>query len=768
MCIIAQDLTPPDRQSCPTRVDFMLTIIRHCRNSFWLALSIAASLVSASAAAEVPLSFELDIQPILSAQSCNSGACHGKQRGQNGFQLSLLGFDPEFDHAAVTREARGRRIFPASPENSLLLLKATAELPHGGGRKIERGSEDYQMLKQWIRQGAPRRVEGEPVLEKVTLERTSFSLSPKESQPLRVTAHYSDQSTRDVTRLATYLSNDDAIVSVDANGVIQAGDLPGETAVMARYMYHIEVVNVAIPQTEPLPASLFESLPRNGFIDELVYEKLQSLGIEPSSVVDDHVFLRRASLDLIGRLPTAEEAREFLDGSESESPADLRAQLVDRLLERPEFADHWAGYWADLLRPNPYRVGIKAVMNYDNWIRQQFRDNAPYDTFVRQLVTAKGSTWQNGAATLYRDRRSPDEVATMVSQLFLGIRLDCAKCHHHPFEKWSQQNFYEFAAFFSKVGHKGTGLSPPISGGEEVVYTSTRGSVRHPLTQEQMTPTPLFEIAGLDDANTTDASSEEPVDPRDALADWMTSTDNEFFAQVQVNRTWAMLLGRGLVEPVDDLRSTNPATNPALLNALAADFQASGYDFKHLLKTITLSRVYLHSSEPTASNVGDHSNYSRHYRRRLRAEVLLDAVADVTEVPEAFQGMPPESRANQVWTTRVNSIFLDTFGRPNENQDPPCERTPESTVTQALHLMNSQQLDQRVRSDNGRAARLASSEMTAQQIVDELYLSVFSRYPVASEQAYAAKLITEATDRRSVIEDIMWAMLNSPEFSILN
>ena len=740
----------------------MSNITQLCRYAIWLVWGIAMSCVHASGA-ERPISFELDIQPILAAYSCNAGACHGKQRGQNGFQLSLLGFDSDFDFAALTRDARGRRVFPAAPQNSLLIRKATAELPHGGGRRIEIDSEDYQTLMQWVRQGATRRVEGETVLEKVSLDRVSFSLVPKETQPLRLTAHYSDSSTRDVTRLTTYLSNDDAVVSVDASGVIRAGSLPGETSVMARYMNHIQVAEVAIPQSQPLAKEMFESLPRNGVIDDLVYEKLQSLGIEPSPVVSDHAFLRRASLDLIGRLPTVEEARVFLDLNDKDSEVDKRAKLVDRLLESPEYADHWAGYWADLLRPNPYRVGIKAVLNYDNWIRQQFRDNVPYDSFVRDLVTAKGSTWQNGAATLFRDRRSPDEMGTLISQLFLGIRLDCAKCHHHPFERWSQQDFYQFSAYFAKVNYKGTGLSPPISGGEETVFASTKGSVSHPLTGQTMTPTPLYDVANSNEATATD-----PLDPRERLADWMTSRENDFFAKVQVNRTWAILMGRGLVEPVDDLRTTNPPTNPKLLDALADDFQASGYDFKKLLKTIALSRVYSHSSEPTASNVGDRLNYSRHYRHRLRAEVLLDAVADATESPSTLQGMPPESRANQVWTTRVGSIFLDTFGRPNENQDPPCERTPDSTVTQSLHLMNSQQLEERVRSDNSRAARLAASESSPVEIVDELYLAIFSRHPAANETEYASKLIESAESRRGVVEDLMWAMLNSPEFSIQN
>ncbi len=722
----------------------------------WMITACANGLpASEPSSSEPQISFELDVQPLLTAQGCNSGACHGKQRGQNGFQLSLLGFDAEFDFRALTRDARGRRLFPAAPETSLMLRKATAELPHGGGRRLATDSAVYRTLLKWIEQGAPRRVEGESRLQRVALDESEFSLAPEEHQSLRVIAHYSDGSSRDVTELTTYLSNEDAVVSVAANGQMTAGPLPGETAIMARYMNHICVANVVIPQTESLPAELFAKLPRSNFIDELVYAKLQKLGIEPSPPISDDLFMGRVHLDLIGRLPTAEEARQFIQSED----AHKRDALVDHLLDRGEYADHWAGYWADLLRPNPYRVGIKAVLNYDNWIRQQFRDNVAYDAFVRKLITAKGSTWHNGAATLYRDRRSPDETATMVSQLFLGIRLECAKCHHHPFERWSQQDFYQFAAFFSKVGRKGTGLSPPISGGEEIVFTSAKGEVKHPLTGETMTPTALF---GEAPTTTTDA------DPRESLADWMTSSENDFFAMVQVNRVWATLMGRGLVDPVDDLRSTNPPSNPELLKALAEDFQASGYDLKHLLKTIALSNVYAHSSIANSSNASDRVNYSRHYRHRLRAEVLMDAVADVTETPASLQGMPPQSRASQVWTHRVDSTFLDTFGRPNENQDPPCERTPDATVTQALHLMNSQELDGRIRSDNSRASRLAASKLTPSETADELYLAIYSRFPNDSEREYAVGLIESADNRRAVLEDLMWAMINSPEFSIQN
>ena len=700
------------------------------------------------------VSFELDVQPILTAYGCNMGACHGKQRGQNGFQLSLLGFDSDFDHASITRDARGRRLFPAAPEQSLLVRKATAELPHGGGKRFEANSQPYLVLLRWIDQGAKRRLEKEAHLERVVLAESEFSLKPSESGQLEVMAHYSDGSSRDVTGLTTYLSNDSAVVAIDRMGEFTSGPLPGETAIMARYMNHICVANVAIPRTELLSEDFFDELPRNNVVDEHVYAKLRKLGVKPSDVVSEERFLRRVYPDLIGRIPTVQETRTFL---ESNDPL-KREKLVDALLERPEYADHWAGYWADLLRPNPYRVGIKAVLNYDNWIRTQFRENVAYDEFVRKLITAKGSTWQNGAATLYRDRRSPDEIATLVSQLFLGVRLECAKCHHHPFERWSQQDFYQFAAYFSKVSRKGTGLSPPISGGEEIVFVSERGEVKHPISGEVMTPTPLY----------GDEVENEFSDPRDALADWMTSDNNDFFANVQVNRIWAILMGRGIVEPVDDLRSTNPPTNPELLQALANHFRQSDFDVKSLIRLIVLSRTYSHASAPSESNAADRINYSRHYRKLLRAEVLMDAVADVTETPASLTGLPAGSRANQVWTHRVDSVFLDTFGRPNENQDPPCERTPDATVTQALHLMNSRALDGRIRSDQGRAARLAASDLSAAEIVEELYLATFSRFPSESELEYASQLLDQAEDRRLVTEDLMWAMLNSPEFSIRN
>ena len=707
---------------------------------------------AAEPAAVEAISFELDIMPILTARGCNAGACHGKQRGQNGFQLSLLGFDPEFDFAALTREGRGRRVFPADSERSLLLRKGSARMPHGGGVRLPYRGEDYVTLLRWIELGTPRRIAGEPSLSKVTIVPEQESLRPEETQQLTVTAHYSDGSHRDVTKRTTFQSNEAAIVGVTDNGLLRAGSLPGEASIMARFMGQITTCNVTIPLPGEVPKELYEQLPRVNFVDNLVWNKLQQLGITPSEPANDSKYMRRVYLDIIGRLPTSQEVRAFLTSTEENK----RPQLVDQLLELPEYGDHWANKWADLLRPNPYRVGIKAVLNYDAWIRASFRQNKPYDQFVRELITARGSTWRNGAATLFRDRRSPDELTPLVSQLFLGIRLECAKCHHHPFEKWGQTDFFSFAAYFARLGRKGSGLSPPISGGEEIIMTRASGTVSHPLTGEVLPPRPLFGKP---------PEMLEGEDPRMALARWITSKENSYFSQVAVNRVWADLMGRGLVEPVDDLRATNPPSNGPLLQALADSFAGGDFNLKQLLRTITASYVYALSSHPTERNISDIRNYSRHYRQRLRAEVLLDTVSDISGIPETFSAMPQKSRATQIWTHRVSSLFLDTFGRPDPNQDPPCERTGETTVAQTLHLMNAPTLHAKVTSDDGRAAQLASSDRTPDAIVEELYVLIYSRLPEQEEVGIGRQFFSEpGITRRAATEDLMWALMNTPEF----
>lgn len=575
-------------------------------------------------------------------------------------------------------------------------------------------------------------------------------------QQLIVTAHYSDGSTRDVTHLTTFQSNESAIAAVGSSGLVKAGALPGEAALMARFMEKFAVCNVVIPLAGSVPADVYAALPHGNFIDGHIWTKLQSLGITPSAAVDDGTFQRRAYLDVIGRLPTPDETRAFL----ADPAADKRGRLVERLLERPEYADFWANKWADLLRPNPYRVGIKATYNLDAWLRDNFRRNVAYDEFVRELLTAQGSTFRNGAAVLFRDRRDPDEVTTMVSQLFLGIRLDCARCHHHPFEVWSQDDFYSLAAYFARVGRKGQGISPPISGGEEIIFKAERGEVKHPVTGKVMTPRPLFGKA---------TAIETDTDPRRAFADWVVSPENPYFARVIVNRVWADLMGRGIVEPVDDLRATNPPSNAPLLDALADDFRKQGHDLKKLIRTIMTSHAYGLSALPKDRNSADTRNYSRHYRQRLRAETLLDAVTDITEVPETFTALPPRGRAMELWTVRTQSVFLDSFGRPDSNQDPPCERTSDTTVVQVLQLMNSPNLHRKVTADAGRAARLAASTKTPREIVDELYLLAYSRLPTEDERTICLRVFAEKdATRRQAAEDLMWALINTPEFVFKN
>ncbi|MFP6765369.1 MAG: DUF1549 domain-containing protein, partial [Planctomycetaceae bacterium] len=421
-------------------------------------LTIDITVEVNGSAAYRPVDFQNDIMPVLTAGGCNAGACHGKARGQNGFQLSLLGFDATFDFNALAKEARGRRIFQSSPERSLLLLKPTGAVPHGGGKRMQAGGAGYRSLERWIQAGMPRAVADAPTLERIEITPREQILNLNSRQQLIVTAFYSDGSTRDVTRMAGYQSNESAIAAVDKNGLVATSPITGEAAVMTRYMDEMAVATVSVPLPGSVDPEIYRTLPRQNYIDDLVWKKLERLGLTPSAPAPEHAFLRRASIDIIGRTPTSEEARNYL----ADKAPDRRARLIDQLLDSPEFCDHWANKWVDLLRPNPYRAGIKAVLNYDNWIRSSFRANKPYDQFVREQLTARGSTFRNGAVTLFRDRRSPDELTMMISQLFLGIRLECAKCHHHPNEVWGQDDFYGLAAYFSKVSRKGTGVSPPI------------------------------------------------------------------------------------------------------------------------------------------------------------------------------------------------------------------------------------------------------------------------------------------------------------------
>jgi len=736
----------------------------------------------ASKPAPAPVSFLRDVLPALSKAGCNAGACHAKPDGQNGFRLSVFSYDPKSDYAEIVKENRSRRIFPAAPDESLLIKKPTTALPHEGGRRFERGSETHQLLKRWLREGMAYSLTNEPALQRIIAFPKERRFHKGATQRLLVQAHYSDGSIRDVTRLAGFDSNDKEIAKVDEDGMITVGSLTGQGVVVARYMGFVADSQVLVPADRLLPEAEYASLPKNNFIDELAYAHFQQLGLFPSDLCTDADFLRRASLDAIGALPTPEEVREFLGSSTGEaggkvrkwesennndsqlftfSPAHRlqrsRRALIDRLLARPEYADYWANKWADLLRPNPDRVGVKSVFVFDQWLRESFRRNKPYDQFVREILLAEGSNHRDGPAVVYRDRREPAELTTMFSQVFLGTRLECAKCHHHPNEKWSQDDFYQFAAFFGTVKQKGAGVSPPISAGTETFYFAPGGrGVKHPVTGLTMSPRPLDGPL---------AQCAEGADPRRTLADWLTAPDNPFFARAVANRVWAVFFGRGLVEPVDDFRISNPCVNPPLLEALADDFAKHGYDMKHLMRTIMESRLYQLSSTPNESNLTDTRNFSRAYRRRLPAEVLLDAVNAVTGVPDTFAGLPVGSRATQAWTYKVESQLMDAFNRPNPSSDPPCDRDRQLSVVQSLHLMNSKALQSKLSHKTGRARQLADSSKSPDEIVAELYLLTLSRPPTDEELKLATTAFTaEKATRQAATEDVLWALLNSAEF----
>ncbi len=721
-------------------------------NSMSTATNAPERRLQVAGTATPELSFVNDVLPILSKAGCNAGSCHAKAEGQNGFKLTIFAYDPRADHYSITKGARGRRVFPAFPEESLLLKKASLAVPHDGGLRIERDSEEFRTLATWIAQGMPYSRPNEPSL-------TGIEVFPKERryrrearQPLLVPARYSDGSVRDVTELAEYLSNEKSLATVDEDGVVSVGKFSGESAVVARFLGSVAVSTVMVPSDRVLPAEQFAALPVNNDVDRLVYQRLQKLGHLPSALCSDAEFLRRASLDTIGTLPTADEAKAFLDDP---SP-DKRAKLIDRLLDDPAWADHWAVKWGDLVRGNPSRVGVKPVFLMDQWLRDAFRQNKPYDQFVRELLTAQGSTHKTGPPALFRDKRTPEEASGFVSQVFLGVRLECAKCHHHPSEKWDQKDYYQFAAFFSGTRRKGQGISAPISGEPEYIWATSSVAMKHPVTGEDLKPRA---------PDGPEASIATGADPRAVLVDWMVQPENPLFARAAVNRVWSAFFGRGIVDPVDDFRASNPPTNEPLLAWLAKDFVAHQFDLKHLMRTILRSRTYQLSSEANETNIGDTRNYSRSYRRRLPAEVLLDAVNQAAGTRDSFTGLPEGSRALQTWNHKLGSDFMDAFGRPNSSAECPCERDAKPSMVQALHLMNSSALNTKISASDGRARLLAASKATEDDIITDLYLSAYNRRPTDAERALAKRAFTakDAT-RQSATEDILWALLNSAEF----
>ncbi len=699
-------------------------------------------------------SFRRDILPILSRAGCAAGACHAKADGQNGFQLSIFAFDPGSDFREIVTDARGRRIFPAAPEHSLLLLKATNAVPHEGEERFAVGSEFYRTIADWIAQGAPESIPDEPVLAAIDVAPADAIFRKGESRALAVTAHYSDGGTRDVTALADFSSADAAFASVDEHGNVGAGHTPGDGTVIVRYLDQVATARVTVPPDSLQPAGAYAALPVANPIDELAYARFQKLGLLPSEPCTDAEFLRRATLDALGVLPTPEQAREFLADT---GPA-RREKLVDRLLapeNAPAYADYWATKWGDLLRPNTQRVGVKPVYLLDDWIRSRLRENQPYDAFATELLTAAGSTHQSGPVAIFRDKREPEDIGEFASRISLGTRIDCARCHHHPSERWGQDDYYAFAAFFRSMKHKGQGISAPISGLPEYWWFEPGGEVRHPVGGEIMVP------RTLGGAERPDIPTNE--DPRAVLAVWMTAPDNPLFARAIVNLVWGEFFGRGLVHPVDDFRASNPAVNEPLLQWLAADFAAQGYDLKKLMRRILLSNVYGQSSLPNATNVGDTRNFSRSYRRRLPAETLADAMVSLTGIRDDYQGLPTgAAAAMRQWNHKLPSDFLDAFGRPDSSAAPPCEREGTSSSVQALHLMNSTAIQRKIAAADSWPTSLAKADLPPDRKIDDVYLAAYARYPNPDERALAAAYFEAQPD--TAVADLLWALINSAEF----
>jgi hypothetical protein len=687
-----------------------------------------------------PVSFATQVMPVLSKAGCNAGACHGKAEGKNGFRLSVFGFDPAADHEALVMEARGRRVFADSPANSLMLLKATGQIAHGGGRRLSTDNLHYQLLLRWIKEGA--RFSSGPPVTQIEVEPPQQILGVGGSQQLRVTAIDTAGARYCVTVDALYDSNAANLARVDGRGHVRAGDIPGQAAILVRYLDHVAICRVVIPRT----GAPFVRPPEVNFVDRLAWDNLARLGIPPTGLADDATFLRRASLDAIGTLPTAAEARAFL----ADPSPDKRARLIDRLLQRPEYADYWTMRWSDLLRVDRDALTPAGAVAVTRWLRKQFAENRPYDAFAHDILTARGSIGEEGPAAIYKVLATPEELSRSFSQLFLGTRIQCAQCHHHPSDRWGQEDYYALAGFFTGIGHK------PHAGGSEAVFAQKASELKHPRTG-QLVPARALGAVPPDFAGTADR--------RTLLAHWMTAPANPFFARAIANRLWAHYFGRGLVEPLDDMRATNPATNEPLLAALAAHLRDVKYDLKAFTRTLLNSRLYQLAAAPAGSKVLDEQNFSHAMPRALPAEVLLDAISQATGVPEKFNGWPEGYRAIQVWDNRMPSYFFRIFGRPVRATVCECERSNEPSIAQALHLMNSEEIASKVHDRHGMPRKLARSGISPREIIDELYLGTLSRNPAEAERARMLRVFDESgTDRQAAVEDVLWALLNTRGF----
>lgn len=702
---------------------------------------------------DIPVHFTNQVVPIFTKFGCNSGGCHGKADGQNGFKLSLLGFEPQDDFEYLVKEGRGRRVFAASPEHSLLLRKATGQAPHGGGKKLEANSPYYTILKRWVEQGAQPGKADHGVVTRIEVFPKESLLDRKGQQQIIVIAHHNDGSTTDVTRMTQSESNATDLAEVAGTGLVSAKELPGSAAVMVRYQSHVDVFRATIPLGAPV-----NNLPKsNNFIDDLVFKRLKDLGLPPSEVCDDSTFIRRAMLDIAGRLPTKEESETFT----ADKAVDKREKLIDMLIEGKDYPEYFANKWSAVLRNRRKAANdnLAPTQAFHDWIRDAIKENKPYDKFVREIITVKGEEIKDPPVVWYRELKEPTAQMEDTAQLFLGQRLACAKCHHHPFEKWSQHDYWSLTAFFSTVEVKDP---KPMKKSKDKVEPAQPARVNmKDGTPEMKNPrtNKMVKAAGL---GVEPVDMAKDADPREKLAEWMTDAKNPFFAKSLVNRYWKHFLGRGLIDPEDDMRVTNPATNPDLLDALAKSFLDSKYDLKKLVRTICTSKTYQLSAVPNDFNADDRQNFSRYLPKRLNAEVLLDAIDDVTATKTSFKGVSGV-RAVQLPDNLFDSYFLSVFGRPDSSSACECERSSDASLAQALHMFNSQEILNKVAGK--RAADLAKDKRPHQERLDELYLIALSRKPTKEEmESLLAYIDKRKGKEQGAYEDIVWALINTKEF----
>jgi hypothetical protein len=715
--------------------------------------------ISPAPAADRPVSFVNDVAPVLTKAGCNMGTCHAKAgSGQNGFQLSLLGFEAAEDFEHIVLEGRGRRLQFGNPDLSLVLLKASGQLPHGGGTRLPKSSPGYAVLRDWIGQGAPRDSATGPKLISMEIEPKKGSLRTKGTQQLKAVARYTDGTVRDVTGMALYESNDKAMAEVTEEGLVKALDLPGKVSVMVRYQGHVAVFSAAIPTG----ASVGALPPEKNFVDTAAFANLKELGISPSPVCDDATFLRRVTLDIAGRLPSEEEAKSFL----ADKHTDKRDKWIDELLRSPDYADFFAGKWTAVLKNRRDDASdISANFAFHAWVRDSLLANKPYDQFVRELLGATGTVIGNPPVAWYKRVKEPKDQIEDVAQLFLGVRMQCAQCHHHPFERWSQDDYYSLAAFFSQVGRKPSGIR-----NEDSIFHK-RGAATATNVKTGLAVKP----AAFGDRIPAIAPDE---DPRLRLADWMKSPKNPFFAKALVNRYWKHFFQRGLIEPEDDIRDTNPPSNPDLLAALEKHFGESKFDLKELVRVITRSTTYQLSAIPTQFNIGDRQNYSRYYPRRLSAEVMLDSIDQLAGTQTDFANLPPGTRAVALPDTSYNqsSAFLRVFGRPEGQSVCECERVQSSSLAQSLHMINAPDIRGKLAHPNGRSERLAKDARPAEARIKELYLVAFAREPRPDELKAAQDYLNEPRVNaagqkmdaqkaaRENFQDLLWAIMTTKEF----